>query len=130
MELFMSEVIEINGREHFEQEVIAADVPCVVKFWAPGCSSCVANDSDFEGAAKNFSDEVRFASVNVQTNEEVANAMRIRSVPTVVIFHGPHVFDVRSGRSTQKNIIRMAQRALDKHNNVGFFDRLKRLIKP
>lgn len=125
----MSDVIEINGREHFEQEVIAAEVPCIVNFWSPGCASCVANDSDFEGAAKNFSDEVRFATVNVQTNEEVAQAMRIRSVPTVVIFHGPRVFDVRSGRSNLKNITRMAQRALDKHNNVGFFARLKRLIK-
>jgi len=125
----VSDVIEINGREHFEQEVIAAEVPCIVNFWSPGCASCVANDSDFEGAAKNFSDEVRFATVNVQTNEEVAQAMRIRSVPTVVIFHGPRVFDVRSGRSNLKNITRMAQRALDKHNNVGFFARLKRLIK-
>ena len=125
----MSDVIEINGREHFEQEIISAEVPCIVNFWAPGCASCVANDQDFEGAAKNFSDEVRFATVNVQTNEEVAKAMRIRSVPTVVVFHGPNVFDVRSGRSTLKTITRMVQRALDKHNNVGFFARLKRLFK-
>jgi thioredoxin-like negative regulator of GroEL len=89
----------------------------------------VANDSDFEGAAKNFTDEVRFAAVNVQTNEEVAQAMRIRRVPTVVAFRGPSVFDVRSGRSNLKNIVRMAQRVLDKHNNVGLFARLKRLFK-
>lgn len=125
----MSDVIEINGREHFEQEIIAAEVPCVVNFWSPGCASCVANDQDFEDAAKNFSDELRFATVNVQTNEEVANAMRIRNVPTVVIFRGHAVFDVRSGRASLKNITRMAQRVLDKHNNVGLFARLKRLFK-
>ncbi|MCK4858875.1 MAG: thioredoxin family protein [candidate division Zixibacteria bacterium] len=124
----MSDVIEINGREHFEQEIIAADVPCVVNFWSPGCASCVANDHDFEGAAKDFSDEVRFASVNVHTNQEVAQAMRIRRVPTVVIFRGTAVFDVRSGRCTQKNITRMAQRVLDKENNVGLLTRLKRFL--
>lgn len=124
----MSDVIEINGREHFEQEVIAAEVPCAVNFWAPGCSSCASCGGDFEVAAKNFSDGVRFASVNVHDNEEVAQAMRITRVPTVVIFRGPSVFDVRSGRCTQKHITRMAQRVLDKENNVGLFARLKRLF--
>jgi len=124
----VSNVIEINGREHFEQEVIGAEVPCIVNFWAPGCSACVVNDEDFEGAAKNFSDEVRFVSVNVQTNEEVAQAMHIRSVPTVVVFRGPDVFDVHSGRCTQKSITRMAQRVLDKENNVGLLARLKRFL--
>lgn len=124
----MSDVIEINGREHFEQEVIGAEVPCIVNFWSPGCSACVVNDKDFEDAAKNFSDDVRFVSVNVQTNEEVAQAMRIRSVPTVVVFRGPSVFDVRSGRYTQKSITRMAQRVLDKENNVGLLARLKRFF--
>ncbi len=123
-----SEVVEISGREQFESVVVGAGMPCLVDFWAPGCGPCGAMEGDFAEASKRFAGAVRFARVNVQANEEVAEIMRIRSVPTLVAFRGPAVFDIRAGRSSQKAIERMAQRVLDKEHSVGFIARIKRFF--
>jgi len=125
----MGEVIEIEGREQFEDTVVGAGVPCIVDFWAPGCGPCTAMEEDFAQASEHFGGSVRFARVNVQANEELAEIMRIRSVPTLVAFQGPAVFDIRAGRSSKKSIIRMAQRILDKHEGVSFISRLKRFFQ-
>lgn len=124
----MNEIIEVEGKEQFEQAVVESDVPCIVDFWAPGCGPCVAMEEDFSDASKQFAGKVRFVRVNTQANEEVATIMRIRSVPTLVAFRGPVVYDIRAGRTTKKGIVRMAQRVLDKENGLGFFGKLKRLF--
>lgn len=124
----MSNVIEIEGREHFEEAVIGADAPCIVDFWAPGCGPCGFMEQDFFAAAEEFAGKVLFIRVNTQTNQEIAQIMRIRSVPTLVAFRGPSVYDIRAGRSSKKSILRMAQRVLDKENGVGLFGRIRRLF--
>jgi thioredoxin-like negative regulator of GroEL len=124
----MSEIIEIEGKEQFERTVVESDVPCIVDFWAPGCGPCLAMETDFTEASKRFEGKVRFVRVNTQSNEDVAGIMRIRSVPTLVAFRGPVVYDIRAGRTSMKGIVRMAQRVLDKEQGVGFFGRLKRFF--
>lgn len=124
----MNAVIDVEGREHFEEVVIGAGAPCVVDFWAPGCNPCRFMESDFLEAAKEFTGKVNFVRVNIETNQEIAEIMRIRSVPTLVAFRGPSVFDIRAGRSSKKSILRMAQRVLDKENGVGLFERIKRIF--
>ena len=125
----VSEVVEIDGREHFETVVVGGDMPCIVDFWAPGCAPCGAMEHDFVEASKRFAGAVRFARVNVQANEEVAQIMRIRNVPTLVTFRGPAVYDIRAGRSSRKAIIRMAQRVLDKEQGIGLITRIKRFFQ-
>lgn len=124
----MGEVIEIENRLHFEETVINSGKPSIVDFWAPGCTACKFMEDDFEEASKDFVGEVRFARVNTQENEEIAEIMRIRSIPTIVTFRGPAVFDIRVGRTTKKGILRMARRVLDEERGVGFWDKLKRLF--
>lgn len=124
----MNEIIEVEGKEQFEQAVVESDVPCIVDFWAPGCGPCQAMEDDFTEASKQFAGKVRFVRVNTQSNEDVADIMRIRSVPTLVAFRGPVVYDIRAGRTSKKSIVRMAQRVLDKEHGVGLLGKLKRFF--
>jgi thioredoxin-like negative regulator of GroEL len=125
----MSNIIDIDNKEHFEKTVIETDIPAIVEFWSPGCSSCQYVEGAFLDAANEFTGNVRFVRVNTHTNEEVARIMRIRHVPTLVVFRGPSVFDIRVGRSTKKSILRMAQRVHDKENGAGFVERLKSFFR-
>lgn len=125
----MNNVIEIEGKEHFEKTVVESGVPCVVEFWAPGCGACQYMEQDFVEAAREFPEDVRFVRVNTHSNEEIAEIMRIKSVPTLVVFRGPRVFDIRVGRSSKKSILRMAQRVWDKEKGASFTTRIKNFFK-
>ncbi len=108
---------------------MGGDMPAIVDFWAPGCSPCLAMEADFFAAAEEFKGGVQFVRVNTHSNQEVAEAMGIRSVPTVVVFRGAEVFDVRVGRSSKKGLQRMAQRVFDKEQGVGLLGKLKRFLE-
>ena len=72
------------GRENFEQ-VVSANSMVVVDFWAPWCGPCKGFAPVFEGASEKHQDVV-FAKVNTDDEQEIAGAFGIRSIPTLMVF--------------------------------------------
>ncbi len=72
----------------FEQGVIAASMqlPVIVDFWAPWCAPCKQLGPLLEKAVAAAGGAVRMAKVNIDENPELAQALRIQSVPTVYAF--------------------------------------------
>jgi len=71
-------------KENFEQVVTGNDM-VVVDFWAPWCGPCRAFAPTFEAAAQRHEDVV-FAKVNTDEEQEIAQAFNIRSIPTLMFF--------------------------------------------
>ena len=74
--------------ESFENDVIAAsmETPVVVDFWAPWCGPCKQLGPALESAVAATSGKVRMAKVNVDDNQDLAQAMRVQSIPAVFVF--------------------------------------------
>jgi thioredoxin 1 len=77
----------------FESDVLKADAPVLVDFWAPWCGPCRMVGPVMEKVAELYVGRVRVVKVNVDENQKTAMTYGIRSIPTVALFKGGEVVD-------------------------------------
>lgn len=83
----MAKTREVNDGQ-FESEVLKAEVPVLVDFWAPWCGPCRMVEPIVEELAVEYADKVKFLRMNTDDNVNTASQYGIRSIPTLLVFKG------------------------------------------
>jgi thioredoxin len=78
-------VVEVTD-ETFEEQVLRAEVPVVVDFWAPWCGPCHAITPVLESLEQEAGDRVVFTKMNIDQYPVAASRYGVLSIPTVILF--------------------------------------------
>lgn len=83
----MSQEIEFTD-QNFEQEVLKANVPVLVDFWAPWCGPCQMMGPILKELAEAIGDKANVGKLNVDENPATSSQYEIMSIPAIKIFKG------------------------------------------
>ena len=99
--------------DNFMEDVVAAsaEVPVLVDFWAPWCGPCTQLMPTLDRLASEYGGRFKLAKVNTDEQQDLAQQVGIRSLPTVVLFKNGTAVDHFSGVVPEAQVRQM----LDKH---------------
>jgi thioredoxin 1 len=95
----------------FAADVLQADTPVLVDFWAEWCAPCRKVAPLLEEIASEMGDKVRIVKLNIDENPETARAYRVMSVPTLTVFKGGEPVQSVAGAKPKGDLVRLIESA-------------------
>lgn len=94
-------VMEINESQ-FDQEVLQANLPVLVDFWAPWCGPCKMLGPVLEEVAAANDSRLKVVKINVDENPDLAQKYEVMGIPAMFLFKGGQVVDSFAGAMSRQ----------------------------
>ena len=97
--------------ENFDAEVLKADKPVLVDFYADWCGPCKMMAPVVEKLAQDFEGTAVVGKLNVDENEEIAMRYGVMTIPTLIVFKNGEVLKETVGVQSREDVEQMLRNA-------------------
>jgi thioredoxin 1 len=115
----VSENVVVLTSENWKKEVMEADGPVLVDFWAAWCAPCRMVAPAVEQVAETYAGKAKVGKLNVDEHPEIAGTFGIRSIPTLLVFKDGQVVEQRVGALPKDRIAEMVEKQVTAGAGTG-----------
>ena len=98
--------VTVLDKENFKDEVLKADKPVLVDFWAPWCGPCRMMAPVVEKIAEEHP-ELKVGKVDIDENPELAQLFNVMSIPTLAAFKDGKLIGTAVGYQSEENVLKL-----------------------
>lgn len=91
-------------KDNFDEEVLGADLPVLVDFWASWCGPCRMFSPIVDEFAEDNEGRVKVGKVNVDDEPELAARYSVMSIPTAILFKDGEIAETMVGVQSQEDL--------------------------
>jgi thioredoxin 1 len=106
-----SNLFHVNDK-NFAVEVLNANLPVLVDFWATWCGPCRSISPIVEELAKEFTGRVKVTKLNVDESPATSSQYGVRGIPTLILFRSGKILDQIVGAVPKARLKAMIEKAL------------------
>ena len=98
--------------KNFAEDVLRAEIPVLIDFWAPWCGPCHMVSPVVEKLSDDYVEKLEFYKMNVDEAPITAQNYGIMSIPTLMLFKNGQRVDQINGAAPESSIIKMISAVL------------------
>lgn len=97
---------------NFDGEVLKAEMPVFVDFYADWCGPCKMMAPIVESLAESFDGKVKVGKLNIDEEMDIAQKYRVMSIPTFIVFKGGQALETSVGAMSKDDLEKKLQKVL------------------
>ena len=105
MERTMSSSVSSIKDTEFETEVLKANQPVLVYFWASWCGPCRLMSPLIDWAAETYSDRLKVVKMEIDPNPATVKQYQVEGVPAIRLFQGTDVLESSEGAIGKQKLV-------------------------
>lgn len=97
-------------KHNYQKEVLESEQPVLIDFWAPWCGPCRMLGPTVEELSQDLEGKVKIAKINVDEEQELAQAFRVMSIPMLAVMRGGKLISSSVGLQPKDKIMKMLEK--------------------
>lgn len=99
--------------DSFESDVLNAEGPVLVDFWAEWCGPCKQIGPILDEMDQEMAEKVTIAKVNIDENPDTPSKYGVRGIPTLILFKGGEVAATKVGALPKSKLVEWVESSID-----------------